>query len=136
MTLEELKNQHPALYAQVFDEGKEAGKNEVQSRVTVAAKYLRVADEEGKAGYGKTIQNIACDVLDGKKSVEALETTVAAIDAMREQSSSAAAQGETAELGETPGQQDEKTTENGVINTEADYQAEIRRDKLAMGMEV
>jgi ATP-dependent protease ClpP protease subunit len=119
------KTEHDAALQAKFD----AGKSTLQAVITGASKYLRPDCQ-----YPATIKAIAIDVLDGKLSLEALETTVRAFDALKESGNSAAAQTETSEVGTTPGQQTVALSPDGQNKTEADYQAMLARDKAAAGI--
>lgn len=114
-----------------FEAGKEEGKKIVQENVSAAAKYLDPGTE-----YPATIKAIAIEVLDGKTSAEALRTTVSAFDAFRESQNSNAAQLEAAAIGDTPGDQPPVITQDGIIKNEADFNAEVRRTRIAQGKEV
>lgn len=72
----------------------------MQEAMTAAGKYLGP-----DAAYPAPIKSLAVDVLNGRKSVEALETTVAAFDALKESQNSQNAAAESSAIGNTQGQQ-------------------------------
>jgi hypothetical protein len=129
MTLNQLMAENPAakieLDAQLkasFEAGKSEGEKSVREAMSAAGKYLGP-----DTAYPAPIKALAVDVLNGKKSVEALETTVSAFDALRESQKSATAKDETDAAGETPGQQTPALSEDGIIRSAEDYSAEIAR---------
>lgn len=135
MELQEFLNTNPTAKDE-YNKNLEAGvakvKEEIKSTIKIATKYLG-KDENDKA-YPGAIQKIAIDVLNGKKTAEALETTVSAFDAFVETQNSNAAEGEQPE--DTAGEQGAQPTEGGEIKTEADFQAEVKRTKSEYGLEV
>lgn len=138
MNFDELMASNPAAKSEyekriqdAKNAGYESGKQEMKAHIEKASVFI-ASDSK----YPNAIKNIAIDVIKGSKSLESLETTVAAFDAMSELHSSASAKDETEKLGDTKGEQPTKTTDSGVIETEADYQAEIIRMKKALGQEV
>lgn len=135
MTLSQLMVENPAakieLDAQLkasFEAGKTEGKESMQKTISAAAAFLGP-----DASYPAPIKSLAVDVLNGTKSAEALLTTVAAFDALKESQKSDAAKADSAQAGETPGEQAPKTSDNGMINNEADLLADIARMKAQRG---
>jgi ATP-dependent Clp protease, protease subunit len=125
--LQELLAQNPAAKIEYdaamsaqFKAGEHAGRESLQATIKTAAKYLGV-----DGAYPGAIKSLAVDVLNGVKSAEALETTVAAFDAMRELKASEDAK--TEQPGDTGGQQPP---------AEDDMQAQIKKDKAALGLKV
>jgi hypothetical protein len=136
MTLAELLSQNPAAkteYDNLFAEhGKskfEAGKQLMQERMTAAGKYLAP-----DSVYPAAIKAIAVDVLNCKKSVEALETTVSAFDALREGQNSENAQDEQPD--DVPSQQLPQPSEDGEIKNDADFGAAVAEMRRNRGLEV
>ncbi len=128
MTLQELLSQNPAAKIEYdaemsakYEAGKIAGRESLQATIKTAAKYLGV-----DGAYPAPIKSLAVDVLNGTKTAEALETTVAAFDALRESQNSKNAQGEQPPA--TPGQQ-----ENPPVPDD-DMTAQLKRDKAAVGL--
>ena len=129
MTLQELLSQNPAAKIEYdnalnerFQAGKSEGEKSTREALAAAGKYLGP-----DAAYPAPIKSLAVDVLNGKKSVEALETTVAAFDALKESKKSDDAKNETDEKGETPGQQPPALSTDGVIRSAEDYKYAIAR---------
>ena len=129
MTLDQLLRDNPAAkieydakLREVSEAGFKAGKESHQAVMDAASKYLG-----SDASYGPSIRAIAVDVVKGAKSLETLETIVAAFDAFKESNNSKAASNESEEIGDTPGEQEKPKDE---------YQAMIEADKSAYGLEV
>lgn len=122
MTLDELKSQHPALYAEIFKAGYDKGKAEAMAVASKAATFA--ANKE----YPEQIHAVALEVMQGKKSVEALETLVANADMIKEMLKSKSAQEEQPEGGN--GQQEP------AADDEAKFKAEVARTKAALGLGV
>jgi ATP-dependent Clp protease, protease subunit len=121
MTLDELKSQHPALYAEIFKAGYDSGKAEAMAVASKAATFA--ANKE----YPEQIHAVALDVMQGKKSVETLETLVANADMIKEMLKSKSAQEEQPEGGN--GQQEIPLSTDGTISSFADLKAEAARLK-------
>lgn len=129
MTLDQLLKDNPAAKieydANLKSHGEaqfKAGKESHQAVMDAASKYLG-----SDASYGPSIRAIAVDVVKGAKSLETLETIVAAFDAFSESNKSKAAAEESKTIGDTPGEQ---------AKPKDDYQAMIEADKSAYGLEV
>lgn len=121
MTLEEIKSQHPALYNEIFKAGYDSGKADAMAVASKAATFA--ANKE----YPEQIHAVALDVMQGKKSVETLETLVANADMIKEMLKSKSAQEEQPEGGN--GQQEPALSTDGTISSFADLKAEAARLK-------
>lgn len=78
--------------------------------------------------YPEQVRAIALDVMQGKKSVETLETLVANADMIKEMLKSKSAQGEQVTEGGN-GQQEIPLSNDGTISSFADLKAEAARLK-------
>jgi ATP-dependent Clp protease protease subunit len=125
MTLEELKAQHPELYKEIFNLGKDAGLKEVNDRIETASKFI------GNSEYPKQISDAAVAVAKGEKSVDALDTMVASVDMFKEIGKSNAAAGETPQDTPPDGNQNNQMSQeyltDGTIMNAADMAAEEKR---------
>lgn len=121
MTLDELKSQHPALYNEIFKAGYDKGKAEMIEISSKAATFA--ANKE----YPEQIHAVALDVMQGKKSMETLDTLVANADMIKEMLKSQAAQIEQPTGG--TGAQEPVISTDGSINNMADIAAEAKRLK-------
>ena len=129
MTLAELMAKNPELQAEVDavkataqQAGFEAGKEAVEARIKATAPYL------GNSEYPAAVGNLALDVLNGKKDQAALDGAVTVLDAQAEQKKTDDAGDE--QPGETPAAgAGDVVTENGMIESEDDFNAEISRAK-------
>ncbi len=109
MGLKELLEKNPdaksefdtQVKAEVEKEVKAALGKDAEKRASVLEKTEKIL----KADYPKQVTELAMKVIKGESSIEALETTVTTIDAMKEQSSSEEAKNETESQGETPAEQ-------------------------------
>ena len=122
MTLDELKSQHPALYNEIFKAGYDSGKAEAMAVASKAATFA--ANKE----YPEQIHSFSLEVMQGKKSMEALEALVANADMIKEMLKSKSAQEEQPEGGN--GQQEP------AADDEAKFKAEVARSRAALGLEV
>ena len=113
------------------DAGFNEGKESLQAAITAASIYLKP-----DAAYPATIKAIAVDVLEGTKTVEALQTTVSAFDALKEAQNSGAAADETEAVGDTPAEQPPVLSENGEIKNELDFNSQLAHAKKLTGREV
>lgn len=123
MTLDELKSQHPALYAEIFKAGYDSGKAEAMAVASKAATFA--ANKE----YPEQIHAVALEVMQGKKSMETLDVLVANADMIKEMLKSKSAQEEQPEGGK--GEQ-----QNMEADDEAKFKAEVARSRAALGLEV
>jgi hypothetical protein len=131
MTHEEFMAQNPAAkieYDNKLKAEKEAG---VKSIMDISAKAAPFAANKD---YPEQIRNAALEVMQGKKSMETLEALVANVDMIKELFKSEAAKNEQPTV--TPGQETPALSANGEIKTVADTTAQIKRDKIALGLEV
>lgn len=138
MTLAELlstnpaaKTEHESMLTEKFQAGYDSCKNEYDTRIAVA-----VAIMNAEKSYPVQIKAVAIEVIEGKKSIDALNAMVAGADMFTELEKSLKAQNETGAQGATSGQQLPGISPNGEIKTEADVIAQIKRDRVALGMEV
>jgi len=119
---EDLKNQ--------FSAGVLSGTNKMQTKFDAVSKYL-VPNSE----YGKSVKSAAIDVLTGNKEIGYLDMLATAMDAIKESTNSVAAIDESTGLPAVSGT-DPKITQDGIIRTEQDFQAECERFKTVNGMGV
>ena len=138
MNLSEFLNQNPSAKTELDEMIKSAGeakyaegRKSMSDTVAAAGKYL-----SADSAYPAPIKSLAVEVLNGKKSIEALETVVAAFDAMKAAGESAAAKIDTGNAGTAAGQQTPAPSADGVMNSMADFMAEISKVKKNLGMEV
>jgi hypothetical protein len=123
MSLKELLAQNPAANIEYEHElklkenaGYEKGKADM---IQISSKAAVFASSKE---YPEQVKAIALEVMQGKKSVEALDSIVATADMIKQMSASSTAQIE--EPAATPGQQAEKgLSKDGIIKTEADIKA-------------
>ncbi|MHA1286837.1 MAG: S49 family peptidase [Candidatus Thorarchaeota archaeon] len=120
--IKELCAEHPDLNA-LIEELKAgaytAGAASVDARV---AKAIPIIESDA---YPKPIKALACKVVSGESEAAALEGAVAVFDSTREDEKTKAAVEATNEVVETPAQQPEALSNDGVIRNEADYNASI-----------
>lgn len=121
MTLEELKSQHPALYAEIFKAGYDKGKSEM---IEISSKAAVFASSKE---YPEQVKAIALDVMQGKKSMETLDTLVANADMIKEMLKSKHADDEQKDGGNA--QQEPVLSQDGTISSMADLKAEAARLK-------
>jgi ATP-dependent protease ClpP protease subunit len=140
MTLQEFIAQNPSAKIEYdkaledkYNAGKDVGKKEVQDKVNAIAPFLK-SDSPYKSG----IKDLAVDVLEGKRSEDALHAAIALFDKDAEARKSLEAQNESQNQGDIQNQQDnnQPTTQDGVIKNDADFAAEIKRSKEMLGQEV
>lgn len=128
-TLKELFEENPAakiehdkVVADAKTEGVTSGSKIIQD-INVKVAPILAADT-----YPKAIRELAGKVIKGESDYSALEAVVTMFDAQVEEKKAAAAKGETGK--ETPGEQGEQGgQEDGSINNEGDYQAELNKNK-------
>jgi len=130
-TLQELLSQNPAAKAEydaALQAKFEAGKREGDAAVeAITARVSKAAPFVGNAEYPAKVTELAIAAIKGEKSIDALETTVSTLDAIREQSASTAAADESAAAAGTHAEQ---TPEHSEMCDQ------IQRDKIALGLEV
>lgn len=136
-TLTELLSANPAAkieYDNALKMENKAGydkcKAEFDERIKGAVTIMKTET------YPAQVKAAALDVIAGIKPLSALDSIVAAADMFVELKKSMDAQNETGAQGETQGQQHQPIAQDGVIKTEADYQAELVRNRALAGMEV
>jgi len=112
-----------SLEKEAHKKGLEEANDANNKRIEAASKYL------GNKDYPESISNMAKDVLIGKTEFSILTGTVGAYDAITEKEKSEAAAAESSDAGDTPPAEPETGSENGVINTEEDYQKTIAEDR-------
>lgn len=122
MTLDELKSQHPALYNEIFKAGYDKGKADMIEISVKAAKFANSKE------YPEQIHAVAIEVMQGKKSMETLDTLVANADMVREMIKSKYAVEE-----QPKGGHGEETRNE---DDETKFRAEVARAKAALGLEV
>lgn len=135
MSLKEMLDQNPAAkieYENALKEAKTAGYEKGKAdMIEISSKAAVFASSKE---YPEQVKAIALEVMQGKKSVEALDSIVVTADMIKEMAASSAAASEQPEGGH--GEQSQVSSVPGVVETESDYQAEIKRSKSVFGMEV
>ncbi len=81
-------------------------------------------------------EKIAIEVIEGKATIESLETTVKAFDAFKESQASEAAAGENGQDVNGGGNNNYQPPQNGEIKSQADLMAETNRTREMLGLEV
>jgi len=135
MNLDELLAQNPAAKSEFNKKledaekaGYEKGKTDMRAMADKASAFI------GNKNYPDQIGVMAVKVIKGEKTMDALDALVSSADMIKEMQASNAAQAESAatgghaELGRATGQL------SGAIQTEADFQAELKRDKERLGI--
>ena len=128
--LSELLEANPAAAAEVEklkSEAKAAGAAEARAEYT--AKVERAMPIITSTAYPANVKALACDVLAGKKGIDALDAAVTVLDANKEAKTSADAQAETEELGAV-GAQAPDSTPVAEKEFNAAMQAELNRRKV------
>jgi len=74
--------------------------------------------------------------MQGKKSIEALDSLVINADMIKEMLKSNQAVDETGKIDTTPEQQIPSVTANGEIKTDLDFESEVKRSKALYNLEV
>lgn len=130
MSLKDLLSQNPAANIEYENElklrenaGYQKGKADMIEISSKAAVFASNAE------YPKQVKAIALEVMQGKKSVEALDSIVATADMIKQMSASKEAKTEQVEEGHG-----EET--HGKADDESIYKAELARSRAALGMEV
>lgn len=106
-----------------YQAGVDAGKKEIREDIKKISKFLT------SSAYDEAIKTMSIQALEGKVSIDSVITTVSIEDMRKEKQNSDAAKKETEKIGDTPGEQHQTGSGNGEIKTEADFQAEIARNK-------
>lgn len=131
MSLKELLETNPAAKAEYEKElaaKYEAGRKDALDISAKAAVYASSKE------YSEQVKAVAIDVMQGKKSMESLETIVAVNDMLNEKEKSIKAQGE--QPPDTTGEQTIPENKSGVIDSFEALMAEAKRAKTASGVEV
>lgn len=128
MSLKDLLAQDPAAtieYEAALAEAKKAGYEKGKAdMIEISSKAAVFADSKE---YPAQVKAIALEVMQGKKSVEALDSIVATADMIKELSASKEAEKEQGE--DTKPEDHAQPNSDGVISSLADIQAEAKRLK-------
>ncbi len=134
-TLEQLladnpdaRAEHNAALVTAQNDGFTKGQADVQSKVDKRVKFAQAA-LNAEQSYPKTITALAVKVMLGESDPSALESSMASVDAVREELASDRAKGETDDLGKTNGQQSKTGKVDGVAENEDDFQAQLNAAK-------
>ena len=135
MSLKDLLSQNPAANIEYENElklreqaGYQKGKADM---IEISSKAATFASSKK---YPEQVKAIALEVMQGKKSVEALDSIVATADMIKQMQASKDAKDEQKEEGH--GEQSTASSVPGVIESEADFKSEVARSKAALGLEV
>lgn len=122
------KSEHDAALVNAkttgFTTGKAEGLAESKANYESRAKIAGMALSADKA-YPKSITALAAKVMTGETDPVALQSAMAAVDAVREEAASDGASKETKKLGKTGGDQQQHGKVDGVAETEDDFQAQL-----------
>ena len=136
MTLEQIMSENPAIAAQVekmrrdeYERGRAEAAAEHTKRVEAARPILSSAD------YGDDVKAVAVDVLTGEADGSLLRYAVQQADKANAEAKAKAATGETGETGDVPVEDVPQLSDDGVIRSEADYQAQLAAHRAAKGGE-
>lgn len=124
-TLKELLAQNPGAmeeYNNSLSAAEKKGEEKITARIDAAKNYIANKDYP-------TVSSIALDVITGKVESSVLTATVAAIDHVKQSQASSAAADETNKNGDTPPETEKNKREDGICETEEDFQAELERLK-------
>lgn len=129
MTLQEMLAQNPSCRVEYdsalskkYQDGVSASETATKIRVDKALPIMK------SDAYPSKIKELAAKVIGGESDVAALDSAVAVIDSMNEEKASEAAAAEAAALGDTPpNSADVRPSENGVLSSEQQLQAEANR---------
>ena len=137
MTLEEFLAENPqaaAEFAKRISAAEKLGADSVQARIDKVKPFMGTSED--RAAYPAPIQALIPDALSSDIGVAALKGAVAVYDSIKADESVKKAQAESAADGETPPQTPASAKrEDGMIETEADYQADIKASRAAEGLE-
>lgn len=131
MSLKELLDTNPAAkveYEKELDAKYEAGKKDA---LDISAKAAVFASSDK---YSAQVKAVAIDVMQGKKSMESLETIVAVNDMLNEKEKSIQAVKE--QPADTQGEQSQPVNDSGVIDSPEAFMMEIKKAKNVSGVEV
>ena len=138
MTLTEFLAQNPAAQTEfnaAIEASKNAGVEETKKAmtdtITAASAFVGVDSK-----YPAPIQAIAKDVMNGKSTMDNLKMAVALYDSLKQQNASTLAQGETAQLGDTPGETGHQPgiEKFGHCENNSDFDAEVKRSRKEFGL--
>lgn len=107
-----------------FTDGKAEGLTESKAELNGRVSIAKMAFDSDKS-YPKTIVDLATKVMLGESDKSALEAAISSVDAVREEAASNAGAGETEELPQTAGNNQEHGKVDGVAETETDFQAQL-----------
>ena len=138
MILKEFLATNPAAQTEfnaAITASKEAGVEETKKAmtdtITAASAFVGVDSK-----YPAPIQTIAKDVMNGKSTMDNLKMAVALYDSLKQQNASTLAKGETAKLGDTPGETGHSADKEkfGHCENNSDLDAEIKRSRKEFGL--
>lgn len=110
-----------------FSEGQKATEEKIAKRISAAEPYMSSED------YPDSIRQLAAKVACGKADPSALEAAVTVLDAVKETAASDKAAADSETLTETPGQETEAKSDDGLIRSDADVQQEGARLRGGIG---
>jgi len=122
MTLKELMAEHPNIREEVEaikNDAYQSGADSVQAKIDKTIPFF-----ENK-NYPPSVAKLCVEVLKGKYTPDALAATVTVLDAQKEHEKITAAINDEKEIGQTPAQVPDALSADGIVRTEADYQAMI-----------
>ncbi len=125
MTLQELLAQNPEAkleFENLIITAKGDGEKKVQDRIDAVVPFLNNDAYKG-------IETLVSEVLSNKSDISALKAAIASFDMMKQQNKSSAAQEDTDDNPDTPPLKGKLPKENGEVESEEDFQAEIARKK-------
>lgn len=126
MTLKEFLEANPAAKAEldgIVAESIKTASEALRSTLTTAAKVAASSD------YPDTVRGIASDVIQGKRTKEALEAVMAVAEMEAERIKSADAKNRTESIGATPAQSVSTRSTDGKIRTQADIEAVLNKER-------
>lgn len=110
-----------------------------QKEITAQNGKLAKIALSAEKNYGATIRNLAAGLMAGENTAEELKSAMSSVDAVREESASVAAKNESEDLGASGGEnldpQSSERSENGNVETEADYQANLAEIRKRNGVQ-
>lgn len=120
MTLKELVAEHPNIREEI-----EAIKNDAYSAgaLSVQTKIDKTIPFFENKNYPPAVAKLCVEVLKGKYTPDALAATITVLDAQMEHEKVLGAVEDSTEAGQTPAQAQEALSHDGVVRSEADYQA-------------
>jgi ClpP class serine protease len=118
--LDKFLAENPAAnsdYESRLKAAREAGAKAVEDE---QKKTLEAASKILNSNYPENIKAVALQVIEGKKSIDSLETVITVFDAMKADSKISVSTEDSDDVPATPAQQ-EQGSEDGVVRTEADF---------------